>query len=290
VPDHPAAYPRGRIGTVPPPYVAHLRVYEPLAAFPGAEQERWRRYAADGSAPGRHTGALLERAAATRALIALRLPADGELEHAYVAAVDGVTVVCPWALRERMAEAAVDATDGVSPVLAEALVPPALRAEAEGVVALRRSAGEEPRTHVQSATWGVPVRWFALFDDDERTLVLRDGARSLTYRTEMSRARRRAARALSVLRRSLGEGVGVVVAVEVMARWLEDFHPRSLVELDYGGLVGLLDDDALREDHSAADVAATLAALGAGDGTGAGRAYERVLSRWRETEWAERVN
>jgi hypothetical protein len=275
---------------VPPPYVTQLRVYEPLAAFSGAEQERWRRYAADGSAPERRTGALLERSAVTRALIALRLPAAGEVDHAYVAAVDGVTVVCPWALRERMAEAAMGTVEGVSPVVAEALVPPALRAEAEALVARRRSDGEEPRYHVQSAAWGVPVRWFALFDDEERTLVLRDGARSLTYRTEMSRARRRAARALAVLRRSLGEGVGVVDAVEGVARWLEEFHPRSLVELDYGGLVGLLDDEALREDHSAADVGVTLAALAAGDGSGAGRAYRRVMNRWRETEWAERVN
>jgi hypothetical protein len=275
---------------VPPPYVAHLRVYEPLAAFEGAEQERWRRYAAAGVAPEAGAGARLERAAATRALVGLRLPADGEVDHAYVAAVDGVTVVCPWALRERMAEAAVGASEGVSDILAAAFVPPALRAEAEGVVARRRAGDAEVRTHVMSATWGVPIRWFALVDDEERTLVLRAGARSLTYRTEMSRARRRAARALSVLRRSLGEGVGVVAAVEGMARWLEEFHPRSLVELDYGGLVGLLDDEELREDHSAADVAATLVALAAGDGEGAGRAYERVIARWRGTESAERVN
>jgi hypothetical protein len=275
---------------VPPPYVAHLRVYEPLAAFQGAEQERWRRYAAEGGAPEVRAGALLERAAATRALVGLRLPADGEVDHAYVAAVDGVTVVCPWSLRERMAEAAIGAAEGVSDLLAEAFVPPALRAEAESVLAHRRASDVEPRTHVVAATWGVPVRWFALFGDDERTLVLHSGRRSLTYRTEMSRARRRAARALSVLRRSLGEGVGVVDAVEGMARWLEEFHPRSLVELDYGGIAGLLDDDALRADHSAADVAATLAALAAGDGAEAGRAYERVMTRWRDTESAERVN
>jgi hypothetical protein len=136
----------------------------------------------------------------------------------------------------------------------------------------------------------VPVRWFALFADEERTLVLQSRGRSLTYRTEMSRARRRAARALSVLRRALGEEVGVVAAVESLARWLEEFHPRSLVELDYGGIVGLLDDDALRADHSAADVAAALAALAAGDGAEAGRSYERVMTRWRDTESAERVN
>ncbi|HEY0485469.1 MAG TPA: hypothetical protein VGD72_04395 [Mycobacteriales bacterium] len=275
---------------MPPPYVAQLRVYEPLAAFEGPEQERWRRYAAAGAAPEAGVGALLERAAATRTLVGLRLPADGEIDHAYVAAVDGVTVVCPWSLRERMAEAAVGASEGVSDILAAAFVPPALRAEAEGVVARRRARGADPRTHVTSATWGVPVRWFALFDDEERTLVLREGARALTYRTEMSRARRRAARALSVLRRSLGDGAGVVQAVEGMARWLEEFHPRSLVELDYGGLVGLLGDEDLRRDHSAADVAATLAALASGDGDEAGQAYERVIVRWREIESAERVN
>lgn len=275
---------------MPPPYVAQLRVYEPLAAFQGADQERWRRYAADGAAPEVGAGALLERAAATRALVGLRLPADGEVDHAYVAAVDGVTVVCPWSLRERMAEAAIGAAQGVSDLLAEAFVPPTLRAQAESVLAHRRAADIEPRTHVLSATWGVPVRWFALFADEERMLVLQSRGRSLTYRTEMSRARRRAARALSVLRRALGEEVGVVAAVESLARWLEEFHPRSLVELDYGGIVGLLDDDALRADHSAADVAAALAALGAGDGAEAGRSYERVMTRWRDTESAERVN
>ncbi len=32
-----------------------------------------------------------------------------------------------------------------------------------------------------------------------------------------------------------------------VGRWLEDFHPCSLVELDYGGLVHLVSDDALCE-------------------------------------------
>jgi hypothetical protein len=273
---------------VPPPYVAQLRVYEPLAAFEGAEQERWRRYAAAGSAPGVGAAARFEREAGARAVVGLRLPEAEEVAHAYVAAVDGVTVVCPWALRERMAEAAVGAARGVSDVLANALVPPSLRAEAEGV--LGRHRAEDLRLHLMTASWGVPVRWFALFEDSERLLLLDGGTRSLTYRTEMSKARRRAARALSVLRRSLGEGVGVVEAVEGMARWLEEFHPRSLVELDYGGLVGLLEDDALREDHSAGDVAATLAALAAGDGTAAGQSYGRVVRRWRATESAERLN
>jgi hypothetical protein len=36
-----------------------------------------------------------------------------------------------------------------------------------------------------------------------------------------------------------------------VGRWLEDFHPYSLVELDYGELVQLFSDDALSSDQSA---------------------------------------
>ncbi len=66
-----------------------------------------------------------------------------------------------------------------------------------------------------------------------------------------------------------------------VGRWLEEFHPRSLVELDYGGLVHALPAGDLAEDHSAADAAEALAALRDGDGEAAGEAYERLVDRWR---------
>ncbi len=52
--------------------------------------------------------------------------------------------------------------------------------------------------------------------------------------------------------------------VEDMARWLEEFHPHSLVELDYGGLVHLMDDDALQADQSVAELSAALTGLDTG--------------------------
>lgn len=64
--------------------------------------------------------------------------------------------------------------------------------------------------------------------------------------------------------------------------WLEEFHPRSMVELDYGGLVHALPADRLRADRSARDVAAGIAALRAGDEAGAAEAYEELAERWRE--------
>lgn len=66
-----------------------------------------------------------------------------------------------------------------------------------------------------------------------------------------------------------------------VGRWLEEFHPRSLVELDYGGLVHALPAGQLAGDRSAADVAEGLAALGNGDSEGAGEAYARLAERWR---------
>lgn len=66
-----------------------------------------------------------------------------------------------------------------------------------------------------------------------------------------------------------------------VGRWLEEFHPRSLVELDYGGLVHALPAGELEADHSAADVAEGIEALRHGDGVAAGAAYGRLVERWR---------
>jgi hypothetical protein len=111
----------------------------------------------------------------------------------------------------------------------------------------------------------------------------------LRYRTEISKARRRAHRAHAVLRKALGEAP-ITEAVEESARWLEEFHPRSLVELDYSGLVSLLSDDALDQDDSPGLVAAGLTALSRGDADSATEAYEQLVTRWRAVQLLERCN
>jgi hypothetical protein len=154
----------------------------------------------------------------------------------------------------------------------------------------------------------VPLRWLTLFEPGERRLVLgprveryaavggapgpgrpADLSRCLVYVTAMSRARRRLARTLAVVRRMLEDGP-IVAGIEDLGRWLEAFHPHSLVELDYGGLVHLVDDDALRDDQSVADIAESVAALGRGDAAGATAGYERVVSRWRSIASVESAN
>jgi hypothetical protein len=279
---------------VPSNFAAYLRVYEPLSAFDRERQVYWRRYVKDGRAiapadgPGRQRTVVLEALGAGWT----RLP---DLpDEAYVLETDDTLLICPWNLRFRVAEAALSARDGVPAVLADAFVPPQLAGLAKSVVEDWRSGAKVleqgmPRVHEQISTWGVPLRWFVFIESAERQLSVRPGRRVLRYRTEISKARRRAHRAHSVLRKSLGEAP-ITEAVEESARWLEEFHPRSVVELDYGGLVGLLSDDALDKDDSPGLVATGLAGLSRGDADSATEAYEQLVARWRAIQLLERCN
>jgi hypothetical protein len=279
---------------VPSLFASYLRVYEPLTAFDRERQVFWRRYVKEGRAVAPLEGPCRQRTAVIEALGAgwTRLPQLPE--EAYVLEADDTLLVCPWNLRVRVAEAALSARDGVPSVLADAFVPPVLAGQARAVVEDWRSGARVleqgvPRVHEQIATWGVPLRWFVFVDLEERELILRRETRALRYRTEISKARRRASRGLSVLRKSVGD-VPVTEAVEEGARWLEEFHPRSVVELDYGGLVDLLPDETLEADDSPKLVAAGLAALSRGDGESATEAYENLVTRWRAVQLLERCN
>ena len=279
---------------MPSLFASYLRVYEPLTAFDRERQVFWRRYAKEGRALGPVDGPVKQRTAVLEALGAgwTRLP---DLpDEAYVLEWADTLLVCPWNLRLRVAEAALNARDGVPSVLADAFVPPVLAGQAKAIVEDWRSGAKVlehgvPRVHEQIATWGVPLRWFVFVDLDERDISLTGGRRALRYRTEISKARRRAHRAVSVLRKSLGDAP-ITEAVEEGTRWLEEFHPRSIVELDYGGLTGLLSEDALAEDDSPGLVAAGISALSRGDADAATEAYEKLVSRWRAVQLLERCN
>ncbi|MCU1692539.1 MAG: hypothetical protein JWM64_1630 [Frankiales bacterium] len=273
---------------------AQLRVYEPLAAFAGAERDHWSAYAAEGKAPDRASGPARERLTVLRGLTGLPATLPEETGDAYVAELDGVTLVCPWRTRVRAALDLVAWRDTLHDELADAFLPRAVAQAAVDELYDWQEAHPELRSHLLSSSWSVPLTWFLLVDADERTVALGEGSlrtgRALVYRTAMSRARRRLARALAVLRRAMDDDSEVVEQVEALGRWLEEFHPRSLVELDYGGLVHLLDDAELVQDESARDVADALAALGDADPVRAGAAYGRVTARMKALQAVESAN
>jgi hypothetical protein len=286
-------------------FAAHLRVYQPLAAFDGAERERWSAYVESGEAPSRPVLMAREHTMGLAAALAVppRLTVPAE-ETAYVRHLDGLSYVCPWRLQERTWEALAEFRSRVPDELSEAFIPLATAEDAEMAYDGWIAAHPDEPIGILTSTWQVPISWFVLFESEERRLVLgerRAGARAasgqtqtgldraLVYLTAMSRARRRSAKARGVVRRMLGEGPALE-SLEETGRWLELFHPHSLVELDYGGLVHLLDDEALSADTSVADVADALEALARGDGDAAGDLYERVASRWRELGALEHAN
>jgi hypothetical protein len=302
------------------PCAAFLRVYEPLSAFGRTERARWEAYAASADRPRRADALEAEREEALRRIIALPpiVAPVQESEHAYVRWADGTTYVCPWQTRLRswLALGRLRATTG--PPLADAFVPGQADRAAEDFARWERK-GMASRVYIQSSTWSVPPTWFVPFAPTERWLVLgtagdRESSRpataaatrTLIYATTMAQARRRVARALGTVRRVPGAAqsrvageepdhsvpatadlVRASVALEEIGRWLEEFHPHSLVELDYGGLVQLFDDDALRADQSVAEVSAAVSALASREYELAAAMYQRLRARWRDLEAVE---
>jgi hypothetical protein len=273
------------------PYAAYLRVYEPLGAFDESERARWQRYAARRLAPDARTGPAVERDAGLSWVLRThpRLPAEKDApEHAFVLEMDGGPLVCPWRTAVRCWTAATELADLMPGDLARTVLPESQIRQAERAYASWRLAHPDRKVHIQSHRWAVPVRWFVLFDEVERRCDL-GPERSVVYRAEMAAARRRAARGLAVLKRAM-RGSPAVSGVEDLGRWLEEFHPRAVVELDYGGLVHLLDDEELKADQSAKDVGDALIALARGNASGAAAAYDRIITRWQSASFVESAN
>ena len=267
-------------------YTSYLRVYEPLAAFPEPERKRWERYVASGRVPDPQHGVRAEQRAAIVA--AIGMPPANEVDHAFVHRREGVTYVCPWRTQLRTWEAITEFRRSLPDEIADAFFPKQAAEVAERELARLRANDPDVKSHIMSETWQVPLRWFLPFEGEERRLVLA-GERSLAYLTSMGNARRRVARALAIVRRTIEERP-IVEGVEDLARWLEEYHPRSLVELDYGGLVSLFDDADLEADESAADIAHAVACLAAGDVDDATEAYARVATRWGTVRSVEVAN
>ncbi|MFE1378313.1 hypothetical protein ACFW6S_05075 [Streptomyces sp. NPDC058740] len=264
--------------SAPVPYASYLRVYEPLAAFPEPERSHWARYALRTDLPGAQQE--LRRSLADLVRVPPAPVPARESGDAFVATVDGVVLVCPWRTRLRGRLALAELVEGALPApVLDAMLPPVVRAQVAADHERWRERNPDARPWIRSAVWQVPLRWFALFSDEEREYEPGE-APVLRYRTPMVQARRRLARALKVLRAATDEGPMAQSLVEV-GRWLEEFHPRALVELDYGGLVHAVAAPALAGDRSAADVAAGIAAMRDGDDEAAREAYGRLAERWR---------
>ncbi|MCX4549335.1 hypothetical protein OG204_20305 [Streptomyces sp. NBC_01387] len=285
------------VSSVIVPYTSYLRVYEPLAAFPESERGHWARYARRTDLPTAQDE--LRRSLADLVPTPPVAVPVHESAEAFVAELDGVVCVCPWRTRLRGWQALEALEEQYPAPVLDVVLPPVVRRQAAADYERWQERNPDARPWIRTTVWHVPVRWFTLFDDEEREYAKggstgeAEGAVRvppvLRYRTPMVQARRRLARSLKTLREHFEEGPLTEGLVEV-GRWLEEFHPRSLVELDYGGLVHALPEAQLAEDRSAADVTAAVAALRAGDEAAADAAYERLAVRWRAVRERQTAN
>ncbi|MFI6936883.1 hypothetical protein [Streptomyces sp. NPDC050287] len=269
-----------KVSSVIVPYATYLRVYEPLAAFPEPERGHWARYARRPDRPS-YQDELRRSLADLLPTPPIPVPVH-ESGDAFVLESDGVVCVCPWRTRLRGWQALDELTEELPPSVLDAVLPPVVRRQAAQDYERWLARNPDARPWIRTATWQVPINWFVLVSDEERRFDKGSGEipPMLRYRTPMVQARRRVARALRALKDAIDEGPLIDGLIDV-GRWLEEFHPRSVVELDYGGLVHVLPAGELEDDHSAADVADGIEALRHGDGVAAGEAYARLVERWR---------
>jgi hypothetical protein len=296
---------------VPRPFVAYLRVYEPLSSFDGplgnllteavetgqleysaaGERERllWLRSQVS-TPPVLLPGELPDGRPSPSALrdVLVLDPAEVPTENA---TVGPGPLVCPLDLRARSAAALVGFLASASPTLRTAALTASLetvRDKAAAVLADLPSGA----VHVVSTTWTVPLPWFALVDPDHRHVVVAsqdDPRRQVCWRIAMGDARRRVVKAQELAERTFGDQ-GPTKVLQDTGRWLAHFHEHSAVELDYGGLVQLLDDQELIEDSSAEDVNAIIEALEAQNVEEVAVRFERLRDFWGELAVRERFN
>ena len=282
------------------PYAAYLRVYEPVSAFPEPQRSRWERYADSPERPRRVNALDAEHAQALRRLARGRpiMVPEEESGDAYVRRAEGEVYVCPWQTRQR---------SWVSVARLVQTAPQGLLACGTAEQALHdfarwRERRASIRTHIRCSTWHVPIDWFLPFVPEERWLVLgpqrAEGGRgpavaaplrAMLYVTSMAYARHRVGRAAKILYAGLA-GASIFAQVAVLDRWLSEFHPGSLVELDYGGLVHLIDDQALCADQSVGEVRVALAAIERGEKELTTAMYSRVRARWRRIQALQTAN
>lgn len=261
----------------PTPYVASLRVYEPLIAFDPADRLRWSQMEATENT---------NRDEQQMALRRVVFPESPTLrpDGAHVLDIDGARYVSPWSTATRCWAAMEEFKTTLPSTVSSLFIPAGL----EEVITSGIDFSEEKVPHILTQTWIIPPRWFSLFSPEERVRG-RDAQGAFTViRTSLANAKNRSEKSHGAVLTAFGSGQ-VEEEIAQLGNWLDMFHPQSYVELDYGGLAGYLElsllsegEDGLDADTSVEDVLSSLAGLASSDASAAGRGYERLVSRWRK--------
>jgi len=295
--------------------VSYLRVYEPLSIFGDPPDDQLLQAVA--AAQLKRTAAgereqlmwLKSQVATPNRLFPAEL-ADGSpapstktdvlvLDASEVPAADGSTgsgtLVCPLELRARSAAALMSFLGDAHPTLRAGVLSAGGLSDEKIRVRAKAALGGlvKPMVHVLSTTWTVPLPWFALVEPDRRRVHLGTGpldpTRELSWRVTMADARRRVAEARELVGNTLGDSGPARILADTQ-QWLASFHPESAVELDYGGIVQLITDQALEADTTADEVHGLLKALRSGDVEALAGLFADLRSYWADLAAREQSN
>ena len=266
----------------PTPYVASLRVYEPIDSFEPADQLRWSQIAITSPTGWDEQVRSLMRSITNE-------PPNLKPDGAHVLEHEGKRYIAPWSTAARCWAALDDFKYTLPPSVIKFFIPQTIEDSINSTIDIV----EDKVSHILTSTWNIPPRWFALFSPDERLRGVNEDGHFTISRTAISNAKSRCTFTHQAVLGAFGEGA-VEGEVAELLDWLEIFNPKSIVELDYGGLATYLNKQLIESgevgldaDTSIEDVTSSIAGLASGDGALAGRGYERLVSRWRRVSALE---
>jgi hypothetical protein len=266
----------------PTPYVASLRVYEPIDSFEVADQLRWSQIAITSPTGWDEQVRSLKRSITNE-------PPNLKPDGAHVLEHEGKRYIAPWSTAARCWAALDDFKYTLPPSVIKFFIPQTIEDSINSTIDIV----EDKVSHILTSTWSIPPRWFALFSPDERLRGVNEDGHFTIMRTAIANAKSRCTFTHQAVLGAFGEGAVEGEVAELLA-WLEIFDPKSIVELDYGGLATYLNkqliengEAGLDADTSIEDVTSSIAGLASGDGALAGRGYERLVSRWRRVSALE---
>jgi len=261
----------------PTPYVASLRIYEPIDSFAAADQLRWSQITI--TSP---TSWDEQKRALTRTIN--NEPPTLKPDGAHVLDHEGKRYVAPWSTAARCWAALDDFKYTLPADVIKFFVPQTI----EDSIRSTTEIVEDKISHILTSTWNIPPRWFALFHPEERLRGENEDGPFTIMRTSIGKAKQRTTFTHEAVLSAFGSGQ-VEAEIADLLQWLEIFDNNSIVELDYGGLAIYLNnlliqngEAGLDADTSVEDVSTSIAGLASGDGALAGRGYERLVSRWRK--------
>ena len=261
---------------IPTPYVASLRVYEPIDSFDTKDQLRW-------SKISNTTPTLVDEQNLSLSRMIRGDISTFQTDGVHLLEIGSKRYIAPWSTTTRC----WTALDDFKSSLPASLIPFFIPQKLEESIKLSGEIIEDKVSHIITSTWSIPPRWFALFSPEDRLRGNNKDGVFTVLRTTIASAKQRATFTHQTVLNAFGVGP-IESEISDLIKWLEIFDTESIVELDYGGLATYLNnllvlngETGLDADTSVEDVASSIAGLASGDGALASRGYERLVSRWR---------